>query len=308
MEAKGLFRIEVTGKDKGKRLDKFLVEKMRDKYSRVFLQRLIRDGDILVDGRRRKSHYDIAPGEYVEIRIPPPVKWDVKAEKIPLDIVYEDKDLLVVNKAADMVVHPAPGNYSGTLVNALLRHCKNLSGIGGVIKPGIVHRLDKGTSGLLVVAKTDQAHRFLAKQFKARTASRVYVAVVKGVVQFDNGVIEAPIGRDRRDRMKMVVDFDSEKSREASTRYRVLKRFKDSTVIELTLGTGRTHQVRVHMAYIGHPVIGDMKYGTKSGLDRPMLHAKSIGFTHPTKGRFMEFTSELPKDMKKLIASKKNMI
>lgn len=305
MEKKEFFRIEVIEEDKGKRLDKFLAEKMHDKYSRAFLQRLIRDGHILVDGLPRKNHYDISPGEYVEIDMPPPAEWDVKAEKIPLNIVYEDGELLVVNKAADMVVHPAPGNYSGTLVNALLSHCKNLSGIGGVIKPGIVHRLDKGTSGLLVVAKTDQAHRFLAKQFKDKTAKRVYIAIVKGVIELDNGIIEAPIGRDKRDRMKMVIDFDSEKSREASTRYHVLKRFKDSTMIELTLGTGRTHQVRVHMAYIGHPVLGDVKYGAKSGFDRPMLHAKTIGFTHPTRKEFMEYTSELPKDMKRVIASKK---
>jgi 23S rRNA pseudouridine1911/1915/1917 synthase len=302
---KNISRLEVVEEDKGKRLDKFVTEKLDGKYSRSFLQALIMDGHILVDGRPRKSHYDIVPGEYVEIEMPPPKKCDIAAEKIPFDIVYEDKELLVVNKTSDMVVHPAPGNYSGTLVNALLGHCKNLSGIGGVAKPGIVHRLDKGTSGLLVVAKTDRAHRFLAKQFKDKTAKRVYVAVVKGVVQFDNGIINAPIGRDKHDRMKMAVDFESESAREASTSYKVIKRFKDATVIELTLGTGRTHQVRVHMAHIGHPVLGDVKYGTRSGdLARPMLHAKTIGFIHPVKNKFMEFTSELPRDMKRLIKSK----
>jgi len=307
MGKKGVFRIEVAVEDKGKRLDKFVTEKLGDKYSRAFLQRLIKDGHILVDAKHRKSHYDITPGEYIEISIPTPKKWDVLAEKIPLNIVYEDKELLVVNKTPDMTVHPAPGNYTGTLVNALLSHCKNLSGIGGVVKPGIVHRLDKGTSGLLVVAKTDRAHNFLAKQFKDKTAKRVYIAIVKGVVQFDNGIVDAPIGRDKRDRMKMAIDFESERAKEATTSYRVIKRFRDATMIELTLGTGRTHQVRVHMAYIGHPVMGDVKYGMKSGLDRPMLHAKIIGFAHPTKKKFMEFTSELPRDMKRLIASK-NMV
>ncbi|MBU0881067.1 MAG: RluA family pseudouridine synthase [Candidatus Omnitrophica bacterium] len=306
MEKKGFSRVEVTEADNGTRLDKFVTGKMGDKYSRVFLQRLITDGHILVDGIHRKNHYDVTPGEYIEIDIPPAKRCHIKAEKIPLNIVYEDSSVLVVNKTPDMVVHPAPGNHSGTLVNALLAHCKKLSGIGGVMKPGIVHRLDKGTSGLLVVAKTDQAHRFLARQFKDKTARRVYIAIVKGVVQFDSGVIDAPIGRDRRDRMKMVIDFESEKARAANTSYRVIRRFADSTMIELTLGTGRTHQVRIHMAYIGHPVLGDVKYGTRSGdLARPMLHAKTIGFIHPKKKKFIEFTSELPKDMKRLIASKK---
>lgn len=307
METKGVTRYEVALEDKGKRLDKYVVEKIGDKHSRAFLQRLITGGDILVDGQVRKNHYDISPGEYVEIRMPPPVKCDIPAQKIPLDIVYEDKDLLVVNKSADMVVHPAPGNYKGTLVNALLAHCKKLSGIGGVMKPGIVHRLDKGTSGLLVVAKNDKAHRFLAKQFKDKTAKRVYVAIVRGIVQFDTGVVDAPIGRDKRDRLKMAIDFESETAREATTRYRVVRRFKDSTMMELILGTGRTHQVRIHMAHIGHPVLGDVKYGTQAGsLKRPMLHAKTIGFTHPTSGKFIEFTSELPTDMKKVLAVKKS--
>ena len=305
MEPLESFKIKVVEEDKGKRLDKFVAEKMRDRFSRAFIQRLIKNSDIVVDGNRQKNHYDISPGELIEARLPLPKKWGVAAEKIPLDIVYEDDQLLVVNKSSNMVVHPAAGNYKGTLVNALLAHCKKLSGIGGVIKPGIVHRLDKGTSGLLVVAKTDQAHRFLAKQFKDKTAKRVYNAVVRGVVQLDNGIIDAPIGRDRRDHMKMTIDFESEKSREATTRYHVLKRFKDSTLIELTLGTGRTHQVRVHMAHIGHPVLGDVRYGTLAGLKRPMLHAKTIGFMHPTKKKFMEFSKEPPEDMKKLIALKK---
>jgi len=306
MEKEIVSRYEVAEEDSGKRLDKFIVEKLGDKHSRAFLQALVADGHILVDGERRKNHYSVRPGEYVEIRMPEPKKCGILAEKIPLDIVYEDNQLLVVNKKAGMVAHPAPGNYSGTLVNALLAHCKNLSGIGGVMKPGIVHRLDKGTSGLLVVAKTDRAHNFLAGQFKDKTAMRGYVAIVRGVVQFDGGTIDAPIGRHRHDRMKMAVDFESERARTANTSYRVMERFKDSTMIELTLGTGRTHQVRLHMAHIGHPVLGDMKYGTGPGLlGRPMLHARMIGFTHPVTKKLMKFTSRLPGDMVKLIASKR---
>lgn len=304
MEEEDIIRFEVAEEDKLRRLDRFVTEKMGDKYSRAFLQKLIIDGHILVDAVKKKNQYRVNPGEYVEIGVPPPVKCEILAEDIPLNVVYEDRELLVVNKSADMVVHPAPGNYRGTLVNALLWHCKKLSGIGGVMKPGIVHRIDKGTSGLLVVAKTDRAHRFLAEQFKLKTARRVYTAIVQGVVQFDTGTIDAPIGRDKHDRMKMVIDFESESARQANTSYRVIKRFKDATLIEATLGTGRTHQVRLHMAYIGHPVLGDVKYGRRSALSgRPMLHARTIGFMHPTKKKFMEFTSELPKDMKMLIKS-----
>ncbi|MCM8760587.1 MAG: RluA family pseudouridine synthase [Candidatus Omnitrophica bacterium] len=308
MEERDIFSIEVGEEDAGKRLDKFLAEKMQNRFSRAFLQRLIRDGNVLVDGSSRKNHYTIEAGERIEVVVTSPSESDVMAENIPLDIVYEDADLLVVNKAADMVVHPAPGNYSGTLVNALLAHCRNLSGIGGVVKPGIVHRLDKGTSGLLVVAKSDMSHRNLSKQFKAKAAKRVYVALVKGVVRFDNGIIEAPLARDRRDRKKMAVDFEGEKSRRAITRYHVLERFKDSTLLEIVLGTGRTHQVRVHMAHIGYPVLGDATYGGGSdGLKRPMLHAKTLGFVHPATAKYMEFTSSLPRDMEELIEKKKRL-
>ena len=308
MEERDIFRIEVTDADKGKRVDKFLVEKLRDRFSRAFLQRLIRDRNVLIDGEPRKNNDAVKPGEYVEVVVAAPAESDIMAEKIPLKIVYEDKDLLIVNKSAGMVVHPATGNYSGTLVNALLAHCKKkLSGIGGVRKPGIVHRLDKGTSGLLVVAKNDRAHRLLAGQFKAKTAKRVYVAVVKGVVQFDNGVIEAPLARDRKDRKKMAVDFDEQRSKSAITRYHVLERFKDATLVEVTLGTGRTHQVRVHMAHIGYPVMGDVTYGTRDGLKRPMLHAMTIGFIHPSTEKFVKFTSTPPRDMKELIEKKKRV-
>lgn len=293
-------RFEVAPEDKGKRLDKFLVENMPGEFSRVFLQKLISDGSILVNGNIAKANHKILPGESIEAVIPPPVKSKVRAEKIKLNIPYEDKQLLVVNKPAGMVVHPAPGSRSKTLVNALLSHCKNLSGIGGVLKPGIVHRIDKDVSGLLVVAKTDRAHRSLAEQFKSKTASRVYYAVVKGVVQLDNGVIDLPIGRSVRDRKKMAVNF--EHSKEAFTTYKVLERFENATLLEIILGTGRTHQIRVHLAYIGHPILGDLKYGTiMAGILRPALHAKTLGFVHPVTKKYMQFKTELPRDMKLLI-------
>ncbi|MDP3803942.1 MAG: RluA family pseudouridine synthase [Candidatus Omnitrophota bacterium] len=294
------FEFEVTEPDKGKRLDKFLVENLPKIYSRTFIQKLISDNKVLVDGISTKRHHNLSAGAAIEVKIPEPTPSLIMAEEIPLDIVYEDKDLLVVNKPFDMVVHPAPGNYSRTLVNALLGHCKDLSGIGGVAKPGIVHRLDKDTSGLLVVAKTDEAHNALARQFKDKTTKRVYIALVKGFVQLDNGIIELPIGRSNRDRMKMAVNFEN--SREAITKYKVVKRFKGFTQLEVTLGTGRTHQIRVHMSYIGHPILGDVKYGSRGNLKRPALHARMLGFIHPKTGKYMEFTSNLPDDMKELIA------
>lgn len=298
---KECLKLEVTAEDADKRLDKFLTEKLVGDHSRSFIQKLIDTGNVLVDGSVRNRHYPVSAGESIAVTIPAPVGVDMKPESIPLDIVYEDEDLLVVNKSADMVVHPAPGNWTGTLVNALMAHCRDLSGIGGELKPGIVHRIDKGTTGLLVVAKNDHAHRSLSKQFKAKTTTRVYTAVVNGIVEFDNGIVDSPIGRDNEDRRKMAVDLESDK--DAVTRYKVIERFRDSTLLELHLGTGRTHQIRVHMAHIGHPLVGDKTYGTNaiSAIGRPALHARTIGFTHPSTGKYMEFTSNLPKDMQKLI-------
>ena len=294
------YHFEVVPEDKGKRLDKFIVENLPKDFSRVFLQKLIIDGHIRVNGQIAKSNHRILPSEAIDVAIPKAVKSYIEPEKIKLDIIYEDDDLLVVNKPSGMVVHPAPGSKSKTLVNALLAHCKKLSGIGGVQKPGIVHRIDKDVSGLLVVAKTDRAHHSLAGQFKEKTASRVYYAVVKGVVQLDNGIIDLPIGRSTRDRKKMAVNF--ERSREALTRYKVLERFKNATLLEITLGTGRTHQIRVHLSYIGHPILGDIKYGTTMvGLARPALHAKTLGFTHPRTNKYVQFKTELPRDIKVLI-------
>ncbi|MFA5142802.1 MAG: RluA family pseudouridine synthase [Candidatus Omnitrophota bacterium] len=294
------YHFEVVTEDKGKRLDKFLVENMPRSFSRAFIQKLIEDGCILVCGSRAKRNHKVLPGESIGVSVPEPVKTEIKPERIRLKILYEDDDLLVVNKPSGMVVHPAPGASSGTLVNALLWHCKNLSGIGGVLKPGIVHRIDKDVSGLLVVAKTDLAHHCLARQFKEHTASRVYWAVVKGVVQLDNGIVDMPIGRSLRDRKKMAVIF--ERSRQALTRYKVLERFRDATLLEITLGTGRTHQIRVHLSYIGYPILGDIKYGSNmQGLKRPALHAKRLSFMHPVTKKDIRFETELPVEIKELI-------
>ncbi len=298
---KRYYHFEVAPEDKGKRLDKYIVENMPKDFSRAYLQKLIADGHIVINTKPARSSHRVEGGDLIDVSMPQAVKSKIIPEKIKLDIVYEDKDLLVVNKKAGMVVHPAPGSKSKTLVNALLAHCKNLSGIGGVLKPGIVHRLDKDVSGLLVVAKNDRAHNLLAEQFKEKTASRVYYAVVKGVVQLDNGVIDLPIGRSKKDRKKMAVSF--ERSREALTRYKVLERFDNASLLEITLGTGRTHQIRVHLSYINHPILGDDKYGSKiDGMKRPALHAKKLAFMHPTTDKRVEFECELPREIKDLIA------
>ncbi|MDD5174248.1 MAG: RluA family pseudouridine synthase [Candidatus Omnitrophica bacterium] len=296
-----LFKVLVSEDKHGRRLDKFLAVHFEKDFSRVFLQKLLKAGKVLLNGQVPKRHHIVAAGETVEIKIPSPEESAISAEKIPLDIVYEDKYLLVVNKPQGMVTHPAPGNYTGTLVNALLAYCDDLSGIGGVLKPGIVHRLDKGTSGLLLVAKTDDAHKKLAAQFKDKTTKRVYLALVNGNVELDNGTVELPIGRSVRDRKKMAVKFDDESSKEAITHYKVIKRFGDFTLLECRLGTGRTHQIRVHLSYIGHPILGDEKYGTKGKFKMPMLHAATIGFTHPVTKKFMEFSSKPPKEMADII-------
>ena len=294
---------EVTAGDRGQRLDKVLVEKLPKTLSRTYIQKLVKLGGVLVDGASVSSHHKLRAGEKVEISIPRMIGPTVEPEEIPLDIVYEDAYLLVVNKSGNMVVHPAPGNWTGTLANALAAHCRKLSGVAGAVKPGIVHRIDKGTTGLLVVAKTDRAHRALAKQFKNKTSKRLYVALVQGVVELDNGVIDLPIGRNVRDRRKMAVKFAEAK--EAVTGYHVLERFENSTLLELVLETGRTHQIRVHMSHIGHPIVGDDKYGTRGLYARPMLHAKTLGFKHPITKERMEFSSPIPKDMKAAIRKAK---
>ncbi|EAX48623.1 pseudouridine synthase, RluA family [Thermosinus carboxydivorans Nor1] len=287
--------------DKGKRLDLFLVERLPE-LSRTHIQRIIAAGEVTVNGKAGKANYKLAPADYVTIRLPEPKPAEIKAEAISLDILYEDEDIIVINKPRGMVVHPAAGNYEGTLVNALLRHCDRLSGINGVSRPGIVHRLDKDTSGVMMVAKTDRAHLDLARQIKERTAGRKYVAIVHGNIKENQGIINAPIGRHPTDRKKMAVVFTN--SKEAITTFQVLERFGDYTLVECRLFTGRTHQIRVHMAYIGHPVVGDPKYGPgrqRFAIMGQALHAAELTFQHPVTGERMSFTVPLPDDMRAIL-------
>lgn len=275
------------------RIDKWICEQHQE-ISRSMLQKLLKDNQVTVNGKFVSKSYKISNGDVISLEIPEPVELDVLPENIPIEIVYEDDDLLVVNKPKGMVVHPAAGNYNGTLVNALLYHCKGrLSSINGVIRPGIVHRIDKNTSGLLIVAKTDKAHTGLAEQIKAHTFTREYQAVVCGRLKDTFGIIEAPIGRHAVDRKKMCVT--DKNSKEAKTEYTVLDEFNGYSHIKLKLYTGRTHQIRVHMSYVGHPVYGDDVYGKASKhCEGQCLHAKKIGFIHPINGEYYEFDSELP--------------
>ena len=283
--------------ESNQRLDLYLRKRLPSSISRSRIQGLIAEGFIKLNDKPTKPHHKLKQGEKLTVIIPPLVKPEIKPEEIPLEIVYEDDQILVVNKPPGLVVHPAVGNYSGTLVNALLHHCKGLSGIGGILKPGIVHRLDKGTSGLLVCAKTDGAHQGLAGQFKAQEVFKKYIAIVKGRMAFDEGVIDEPVGRHPRYRKKIAVVQAG--GRRAVTHYRVLERFEDFSLVELMPKTGRTHQIRAHMAYLGHPVMGDGEYGRRSQLiDRQALHAKTLGFHHPSSGQYLEFTTELPEDMR----------
>lgn len=277
------------------RLDKYLVLQLED-FTRNAVSKLIEGGQVKVNEKAASKNYKCKAGDSVEIEIPDPVELDVTAENIPLDIVYEDSDLLVVNKPKGMVVHPAAGNYSGTLVNALLYHCKDsLSGINGVIRPGIVHRIDKDTSGLLIVAKNDTAHLDLAQQIKEHSFHRAYQAVAYGNFKENNGTVNQPIGRHPKDRKKMAVTLKNSKN--AVTHYEVIKRYDKFTHIRCVLETGRTHQIRVHMAYIGHPLAGDEVYGPKkviTQLNGQCLHAGELGFVHPRTKEYMEFTAPLP--------------
>lgn len=285
--------LKAPAESAGARIDKYISDNIAE-LTRSAVQGLIAEGNILADGRAVSKNYKLRGGEDISVVLPEPQPMDAVPEDIPLDIVYEDSDLLVVNKPKGMVVHPAHGNYTGTLVNALLHHCgDSLSGINGVIRPGIVHRIDKNTSGLLIVAKNDSSHLHLAEQIKAHSFTREYEAVAAGHFKETEGTIDAPIGRHKTDRKKMCVT--TENSRNAVTHYTVLKQYAGYAHVRLRLETGRTHQIRVHLAYIGHPVLGDDVYGKLyKGIEGQCLHARKIGFIHPSTGEYMEFTSELP--------------
>lgn len=286
-------RYEVNDEHKGERVDKFLAVQL-DGLTRSGIQKLITAGSVLVGGKPAYKNYKLRSGDVVDVTIPAPEVLDVRPQDIPVDIVYEDDSLLVVNKPKGMVVHPAAGNPDGTLVNALLYHCDGrLSSINGVIRPGIVHRIDKQTSGLLMVAKTDKAHNCLAQQIKEHSFTREYQAILTGRLKEKSGTINAPIGRSKYDRKKMCVTQLN--SKEAVTHYEVLDEFGQYSLVKFRLETGRTHQIRVHSAYIGHPVLGDDVYGKPfKGLEGQCLHAKKIGFVHPETEEYMEFDSELP--------------
>lgn len=310
----------VSDDDKGARLDAYLTSLVPD-LSRSAVQRLVEEGCVTVDGAPAKVGLKLKQGQVVSYIIPAVKPAEAQAEEIPLDIVYEDEDLIVINKPKDLVVHPAPGSPAGTLVNALLAHCKGLSAVGGVERPGIVHRLDKDTSGLMVVAKNDKTHHELQRQIQARTAERKYLALIWGNPKFEEAIVDAPIGRHPSDRQKMAVIPDPERhrAREAQTNLRVQERFGPFTLIEAKLQTGRTHQVRVHLAYAGHPVVGDPVYSGNrrmhtgraefvpvvnkliDALEGQALHAYSLSFTHPRTGELLAFTAPMPPAMQALV-------
>lgn len=296
----GLETVTAESEDAGTRADVFLAAKLG--VSRSNMQKLLEDGRVKRGEKIIKANYKVRAGEMFMVDIPEPEPIEAVPENIPLDIIYEDDDVVVLNKARGMVVHPAPGNYTGTLVNALLYHCSNLSGINSAIRPGIVHRLDKDTSGIMIVAKNDAAHISLSQQIQSKTAVRTYLAVVRGNIKTDSGTIETQIARDKTDRKKMSVV--KEGGRDAITDYEVLERFGKYTLVRCKLRTGRTHQIRVHMEYLGYPLVGDPKYSpmkTPFGIKGQALHSHTLEFTHPRTGERMKFEAPLPEDMHKII-------
>jgi len=299
--------IVFTAEEKGQRLDVFVVERFPE-LSRSHVQKLIEQGNVLVDGSVRKANYKLRGGEAVQVTVPQAEPISVEPEDIPLDILYEDKDIIVVNKARGMVVHPASGVYSGTLVNALLYHCQDLSGINGEIRPGIVHRLDKDTSGVMVCAKNDTAHLDLAEQIRTKTAHRTYWAIVHGNIKEEAGIIKGDIGRHPTDRKKMAIVRENGKP--AVTHFKVLERFGEYTLVACKLETGRTHQIRVHMTSIGHPLVNDPKYGPKKSspfaINGQALHSLQLTLTHPVTKEEMTFTAPLPTDMEKILTGLRN--
>ena len=296
------YNIEASGDWAGKRIDKVLSGYFSD-YSRSFIKKLFDDGYIQVNGKASKPSYSVRTGDIFDISVPDPVSIDIEPENIPLDIIYEDDDVILVNKPKGMVVHPAPGHYSGTLVNGLMYHFKDsLSGINGEFRPGIVHRIDMDTTGVLVVCKNDNAHRSLSEQLHEHSITRKYYAIVHGNIAQDDGTVDAPIGRSPKDRKKMAINYNNGKS--AVTHYRVITRFKDFTHIECRLETGRTHQIRVHMSALGYPLAGDRLYYpafSDTKIKRQALHSHRLSFSHPVTGEMLTFTSPLPCDMAALI-------
>ncbi len=293
-------KIKVEEDMEGERLDSFVAEQISG-LSRTMVKNLIKEGLILVDGAACKSSYRLSEGQEITVEIPAPERVEIAAQDLPLQIIYQDEDLAVINKAKGMVVHPAPGHYDQTMVNALMFHIKDLSGINGDLRPGIVHRLDKDTSGVMVVAKNDAAHRSLAEQIKDHTINREYIALVHGLIKENLGTIDAPIGRSKVDRKKMAVVGNG---RPAVSNYQVLQRFNNYTLVKVKLLTGRTHQIRVHFAYMKHSVVGDPLYSSAKkhfNLDSQALHAQLLGFVHPRTGEYLEFTSELPEYFQKII-------
>lgn len=288
--------------DENSRIDLFLTEELDD-YSRNNIQKFICDNGVQVNSKVVSKNHRLKNGDFIEVNIKPSEPLNISAENIPLDILFEDSEIIVINKPQGMVVHPAPGNYTGTLVNALMYHCgESLSGINGVLRPGIVHRIDKNTSGVLVAAKTNTAHRILAEQLAGHTMLRIYNAVAYGNIKDDCGTVNQPIGRSPADRKKMAIT--SKNSKTAITHYKVLKRLGKYTLLEARLETGRTHQIRVHMSYIGHPLVGDTVYGQKKcpfNLMGQALHAKVLGFIHPATREYMEFETGLPEYFTKLM-------
>lgn len=295
--------IQASAEHYGIRIDRFLSEQLPE-HSRSYIQKLIKDGQVSIEGKAVKSNYKITGSEEIALLIPDQVIPDILPEDIPLDILYEDQDLIVINKPKGMVVHPATGHYSGTLVNALMYHCKDeLSGINGVMRPGIVHRIDRNTTGSLLVCKNDFAHNAIAEQLKVHSITRRYRAIVHGNLKDDQGTVDAPIGRHPIDRKKMAIE--PRNGRDAITHYHVLERFGNYTYIECQLETGRTHQIRVHMSSIHHPIVGDDVYGPAkcpfSDLQGQTLHAQVLGFIHPRTGEYMEFSAPLPEYFENLL-------
>ena len=293
--------LEITENQAGERIDRFLADSQD--LTRSFLQKILKEGEVIVNGKSVKANYKLRKGDRIEFEIPEAVEPDIVAEDIPLSILYEDADVLVVDKPKGMVVHPAAGHYSRTLVNAVMYHCKGeLSGINGVLRPGIVHRIDRDTTGSIIICKNDMAHNEIARQLKEHSINRRYRAIVTGVLKDEEGTIEGAIGRDKKDRKKMAITADG---KPAVTHYRVLQRFKHYTYVECVLETGRTHQIRVHMASIGHPLLGDEVYGRRSDkykCEGECLHAMTLGFHHPRTGEYIEVNAPLPPYFEHLLA------